>query len=168
MIDIDSYQGLASDRRAYRVGDPLVILISESTRAQSSAGTGTTKSTGIDMGAYDTINQPSIGLSIEREGKGKGHTVRNGSAKATVSVQIIEVLDNGLVALEGRQNLIINNEKQMVILTGIARIDDITKDNTLSSTRVANAEIEIQGKGIVSSANHEGVFMKLLRWMRLF
>ena len=167
VIDPNNYQALASDNRSFRVGDPLVILVLESTSAKSSAGTGTTQGVGLGLSASDSNDEVSVGLGLKGNSDGNGQTVREGVATTTLSAIITEVLPNGLIRIKGEHNMLINDENQKVLISGIARVVDIDKGNTLISNRIANAEIEIHGKGKVNDAQKSGMITRFLRWLGL-
>ncbi len=167
LIDTNSYQGIAVDRRSYKVGEPIVILVIESTSAESSAGTGTGKSVDLGISAFDSVNVDNIGFGYSGNKEGNGQTVRRGTATTTLSAVITEVLPNGMFKLKGEHNLVVNEENQKILINGYARLIDISKDNTLLSNRIANANIEIQGTGNVSRAQKDGLITKVFKWLGL-
>ena len=167
VIDVNNYHALASDTRSFRVGEPLMILVVESTTAQSSAATGTGQNLGLNLSAFDSVDSVTSGLNVDGASEGTGQTVRRGSATTTISARITEVLSDGLIRIKGEHNLVVNDENQKVILSGIARIVDISKDNALLSNRIADAEIEIHGKGNIDRAQKSGLVTRLLRWLGL-
>ncbi|PCK03396.1 MAG: flagellar biosynthesis protein FlgH [Alteromonadaceae bacterium] len=168
VIDIDNYQALTSDRRAFRVGDPLVILVVESTTAQSSASTGVSKRINIEARAFDNISRPSVGLDLGAADEGTGQTIRSGKARTQLSARITKILPNETYLIEGRQNLIVNDEDQSITLSGIVRAYDISKDNTLMSNRISEAKISIHGDGSISKAQKQSLVYRLMQWLGLF
>lgn len=167
VIDVDNYQALASDKRAFRIGDPLVVLVLENTRAESTALTGVRKKLGIGASAFDTIVNKGVGLDISARGEGSGQTVRQGRATTQLSVRITEILPNSLFKVSGEQSLIINGENQKVSLSGVVREDDISKSNTVMSNRIADAKIEIVGVGTVSEAQRQNILYRVFKWLRI-
>lgn len=164
-IDVKNYKPLTSDNRAFRVGETLVVLVTESTKAESSAGTGVTKGVSVDANADDGHNNVNFGLGFSGTGEGEGRTVRNGMASTQVSAVITQVLNNNMVEIHAHHELVINGEKQTVIISGLARIHDISKNNTLISNRIANARIEIQGVGDITEAQEQSIFFKVFKWL---
>ena len=164
-IDVNNYRALTSDDRAYRVGESLVILVVESTRAESSAATGVSKGVGISADASDSHNSIGVALGLSGSGDGNGQTVRKGMATTQVSAVIEKVLPNNMVEIEANHNLIVNGESQTIKLTGLVRVRDIGENNTLMSNRIANAKIEIQGVGDVSDAQEQSIFYKVFSWL---
>lgn len=165
LIDPSTYNSLTSDRRAFRVGEPVVILIVESTNAQSSAGTATSKDFDINLNATTPDSSYPFGAGVNRKHDGNGKTTRRGTASSTISARVVEILENGLVKIKGTHSLLINKEKQTIVVSGIARINDISRDNTIYSSRLADADIEILGDGAVSESAKRGLFSLLFGWI---
>ena len=164
-IDVKNYKPLTSDNRAFRLGETLVILVMESTEAESSAGTGVTKALAIDAGAYDSHNSVGVGVGLSGSGEGEGKTTRRGTASTQVSAVITKVFKNNMVEIQANHQLVINGEKQTINIVGIARIHDISKNNTLMSNRIANAKVEIQGAGDITEAQEQSIFFKVFQWL---
>lgn len=165
LIDINNYRPLTSDQRSYRVGEPVVVAVAESTSAESSAGTGANSDTAIGISSFDNQNQMGIGANLNGNGDAAGQTTRRGKAFTRLSVRINEVLPNGLLAISGEQNLLINGENQKIQLSGVIRSADINKDNVIVSSRIADAKIEIIGDGDVSSAQRQSLIFRLMKWL---
>lgn len=167
LIDPGTYQSLTSDTRSLQVGRPIVILVVESTNAQSVAGTGISNSINFEANSFDNTRNNGIGVGASGQNEGNGKTVRNGTATTRLSAMITETLPNGVLRISGEQNLLINDENQKILISGLVRIEDITKDNTLLSSRIANAQIEIQGKGVINNAQSQGIITKVMAWLGL-
>ncbi len=167
LINTSSYQGITSDLRSFRIGEPIVILVVESTSAQSSAGTELSRGVDFSANISDSIANNSVGLGLSSDNDGSGKTIRKGSATTSLSAVISNVLPNNMIEITGEQNLMVNNENQKVTITGIARYVDISKDNTLSSKRIANAKVEIQGNGDINTTQEMGLVATVLRWLGL-
>ena len=82
---------------------------------------------------------------------GAGTTTRDGTLILNITVHIEDILPNGNLILRGRKQIQINDEISEIILSGIARRDDIMTDNTINSTRIANMQIDVKGTGPVSA-----------------
>ncbi len=165
IVDVDNYRALTSDHRAYRVGEPLVILVVESTVAESSAGTGIARDIEISASDFDNTRENAVSLGIGSRGNGEGQTIRKGKASTQLSARIVEVLPNNVFRIEGKQSLMINGEDQLITLSGIVRAYDISGDNTLMSNRIAGAQIEIHGRGDISKAQRQSLVTKVFQWM---
>jgi len=171
---------LFADTKAKQIGDVVTVLIEENATSSQSATTDTSKETNL---AFDTgsvlglpanylglsnffTGQPNFNLNVDattsKSNTGTGTTSRNGSFKATIAAVITDVLPNGNFRILGRRSVTVNNEEQIMILTGIVRPVDIGFDNTISSTRIADAAITYTGKGIIADEQSVGWLTRLL------
>lgn len=167
LIDVDHYRALTSDHRAYRVGDPLVVLVAESTSAESSAGTDSRNDVGLRADAQDSVRTHKAGLGIDGRDAGLGQTARKGRANTQMSVRVAEVLPNGLLRIAGEHDLTINGEHQRVGVSGLIRREDIAEDNTVDSNRLADARIVIVGDGDVDRARRPRILTRIRQWLGL-
>jgi flagellar L-ring protein FlgH len=164
----ETNRSLFADRRAVKEGDVLTVLIYESTTASSRADTKTSKS---DSASTKPGVGPLLSLLPEWSVSGKtgsqasGSTTRTGTLVGKISVVVKEVLPNGNLKVEGSRTVGVNGEKEKIVLTGIVRPEDISPENTVASTAIAQAEIHYEGKGPVGSKQREGLLTKLLRWL---
>ena len=94
--------------------------------------------------------------------KGTGSTSRQENLKATITARIIDVQANGNLMIEGRRNIKVNEEDQIIILEGIIRSRDIAQDNTVNSIYIADARISYSGRGIISDRQSPGWLMNIL------
>ncbi len=158
---------LYSNLKAYRVGDVVTVIIQEQSIASSKAKTDTKVKNeaggGPGVGTLDFVSL--WGLDSENNYKGDAKTERSGQLQAKISVQIIEILDNGDFRVEGQREVNINGERERIKLSGIIRPRDITPDNTILSTYVADAMIMYDGKGIIDAGHEPGIMTKILNWI---
>lgn len=167
LINPDGYRSLTGDRRGYHVGDSLTVLVVESTSAQSAAGTGADSSTDISARtALDSRTHQAV-LGLRGDTSGVGQTNRSGQIRTNVSVRIIEQLPEGLLRVSGEQLVTVNDEKQQVRITGLVRPDDIAYNNTVLSYRLADAQIDIVGDGVVTDAQKQNIVFRALKWLRI-
>ncbi len=161
----DTAMLLHEDLKARRVGDMLTVLLQEQTDAQKTSATDTTKTTATSItnpllfGKDLTRNGRSIldnKLDSDHSFSGKGDTSQSNSLTGSITVVVVDVLSNGNMIVQGEKWLNINEGEDFVRLRGIVRAIDINPDNTISSTRVANADIQYGGAGTLSSANKKG------------
>lgn len=167
LVDPAGYRGLAADQRAARVGDIITVLVLEATRARSQAATDA--SSELAMGA--SLHTPSTDFDADlglrgRNGAG-AQTTRVGELRTQMSAQVVSVDPNGLLHIEGTQALTVNGEQQTIRLRGVVRPEDIDSGNTVFSTRIAQAEIELAGAGVVSASQRQSVIYRLFKWLRL-
>ena len=165
LIDPDSYRGIAADRRAYRLGDTLTVVVLEAAQAESRAGTGSDREFAIDADARDSVSQHDAGLGMRSGSDDSGRTSRQGRLRAQLSVRVVGLHPNGLLEVTGEQSIIINGENQRIIISGLVRTDDIEADNSIPSSRLSQARIEFTGEGEVSDGKKAGVLKRLFSWL---
>jgi flagellar L-ring protein FlgH len=162
---------LYSDHRAVRNDDILTVLIVESAKAGSESNTKTSKENSIgasaDGGSGALKFLPAFGAngSSKVGFDGSGGTSREGSLVATISARVIKVLDNGNLSIEGSKVVEINQEKEIIKLSGIVRPQDIMTNNIVYSSSIAEAQITYTGKGAVNSGQRPGVLARFLNWI---
>jgi flagellar L-ring protein precursor FlgH len=157
----------SAKQRNFEIGDLITILIVEQASASQQAETKDGKDVEIGVGPNTGLLQsiPSLSAGWNSNYSGKGTTTRGGALKATISVQVKDVQPGGILVLEGRQVIRVNKEDQIIVITGNVRSEDILTDNTVYSTRIANAVIEFQGKGTVSDSQQPGLLWKIFHWI---
>lgn len=169
---------LFSDQRARNVGDILTVKITEISQASESATTDTSRQS-------QTVAQVPNFFGIENHGigpwkntanlintntpynnfQGAGATTRTGSLSATITVRVMEVLPNGNLAIEGKREIYVNNEKKEILLQGIVRPRDIAFDNSVLSTQVADAKVKYTGIGVVAEKQRPGWGQRLFDYL---
>ncbi|WP_301655150.1 flagellar basal body L-ring protein FlgH [Stenotrophomonas sepilia] len=156
---------LYADRRARDVGDLLTITLLENTTAQTSANTATSKESGLTIGSPSLFGAPvtlggkdilSASANGEREFTGKGNSAQSNRLPGSVTVTVIQRLPNGNLVVQGQKNLRLNQGDELVQVQGIVRPGDISQDNTIPSSRVAEARIVYGGRGPVAQSNAMG------------
>jgi flagellar L-ring protein precursor FlgH len=162
-----------SDRKAMREGDILTVLIVENSEANSKSSTNTKKNNSLGATAkpigirgFDIFpNGISEGGELTTTYEGNGATTRAGKFVAKVSARIDQVLDNGNLIISGNKVVEINEEKEIINISGVVRPEDIESGNTIYSYNIANAQITYSGKGSASSAQRPGPIARLLNWL---
>lgn len=156
------------DQRAGFVGDILTVKIVEVSTASEKATTDTGRSNDVEAGisnlmGLETNMFPSsitpakmIAAKTSSDFSGKGETTRTGSLSATITARIVDVLPNGNLAVEGKRELYVNNEKKEILVQGIVRPKDIAYDNSILSTQIADAKIIYTGIGVVGERQSPG------------
>lgn len=174
----NSRNSLFADNKARYINDIVTIVVSESSSGQNQASTNTSKdsqsSAGISalLGLDTSIlnKNANMGTSLSVGGssastlKGTGDTSRGGKLQATVAARVVKVLDNGLLLIEGRRQLTLNEEDQYIVLTGVIRPEDIMVDNTVQSSLIADARIVYTGHGLINDKQHPGWLTRGLDW----
>lgn len=169
---------LYDDRKAYRVGDIITITLSERTQASKKAGSSMSKDSSTSLGLNTlfggsvSVDNPDIGLNPINGGKldlsasyggsrdtdGESDANQSNSLSGSITVTVAEVLPNGILAVRGEKWLTLNTGDELVRIAGMIRADDIATNNTVSSTRVANARITYSGTGAFADASQPGWF----------
>ncbi|MET1078210.1 MAG: flagellar basal body L-ring protein FlgH [Pseudomonas sp.] len=159
-----------TDRKAYRVGDIITITLSERTQASKKAGSSLSKDSTANLGLTSlfgssvTTNNPFSEGDLKLEAGYKGTRATEGDSAAdqsnslsgSITVTVAEVLPNGIIAVRGEKWLTLNTGDELMRIAGLVRSDDIGTDNTVSSTRVANARITYSGTGAFADTSQPG------------
>ncbi|WP_408955182.1 flagellar basal body L-ring protein FlgH [Natroniella sp. ANB-PHB2] len=158
---------LVRDNKANQVGDILTVIITEDATASQEASTDASQDNQADVGAgtgiFDFIR--SFGFNQSDSSNATGSTSRSGSLSAEITVQIEERLDNGNLKISGTRRVKINDETQDIKLTGIVRPEDISPENTIESSYIANAEIDYEGTGVIGDRQRQGVISRIISWL---
>ena len=163
----DRFQSLTADRRALKVGDALTVLVYESSSASQSADTVTEKGGGLNLGVGVNARNYGAKVSIGEEFNGKGRIQRSGRLAAQITVTVAEVLGNGDLRVTGRQQIVVNGENQLLQLSGRVRPVDLNEANTVVSTRIADAEVNYVGDGLLAEKQRQGVLTRFMSWLGL-
>lgn len=156
-----------ANRKATQVGDIVTILINETASAGTQASTKTEEtnsqkgSVDSGIGLFKFIDKFGLGMDASNTYDGKGSTSRQGNLTARMSATVTEVLPNGNLKISGTREVIVNQEKQRLTLTGLVRPQDVRADNSVLSTFLADAHISFDGKGAVNSSQHPGLLTRL-------
>ena len=170
-----------ADKKARQVGDLLTILVIERASASREAKTKTSRTSDRNgklgafvglptrgLGSTGNILPEGISLSSASNFDGLGSTEQSDALDATVSVVVTEVLANGTLVIEGQRQITVNGEQQTLIIKGMVREQDVSANNTVMSTSLANAEISYQGKGMISRQQKPGLLSRLIDWVWIF
>jgi flagellar L-ring protein precursor FlgH len=86
---------------------------------------------------------------------GKGQSASNTQLQTSLAGQVVAVVSGGMLVVQAQHAISMNNEKQTIVVRGVARPGDIGPNNVVASTALANLEVEIKGKGVLSDANRQ-------------
>ncbi len=169
---------LYADHKARTVGDIVTVTISEKASASKEATTDTDRTTsinasiphlfGIENSSILNEANPNVDLknlieaSFANKFAGSGKTVRKEDLIASLTTQVVRVYPNGNLKIRGGKEVRVNNETQVIYVTGIIRPIDILADNTVDSNKVLNARISYTGKGAISDKQQPGWLMRTL------
>tara|TARA_R110000824_G_scaffold222202_1_gene409799 strand:- start:219350 stop:220039 length:690 start_codon:yes stop_codon:yes gene_type:complete len=156
------YQPLFEDRRPRSMGDILTIVLDEEVSASknSQSNAGRSGSASLDLAelpdALDTLAEYGFDLSGENDFTGSGGSQANNSFTGTITVSVLEVMNNGNLRVRGEKQIAINQGTEFIRFSGVVNPRTITAQNTVPSTQVADARIEYVGDGYINEAQHMG------------
>ncbi len=167
---------LTEDGKARRIGDIVTIIITETASASKQAATATGRSSELSAGIPAFMGLQGAGVLTNNLGDlsklidasasskfdGSGSTSRKESLTATITAKIIDVLPSGNLKIEGKRNVKVNSEDQIVTVRGTIRQRDISPDNTINSSYIADAQITYSGEGVISDRQKPGWLMNLV------
>lgn len=168
-----AYNELSSDYKARNIGDTVTLVVLEQTSAQSTGDVNSQRafqtSSAITAlpGKLKTggVN-PLFGANSATQLKGTGETSAGSSMTTTLTGHIIAVLPNMNMIVEAERQVLINSQHETMLVRGVLRPGDIGPNNTAPSTSLANLEIELKGKGVVSdSISRPNPIMRALLWI---
>jgi flagellar L-ring protein precursor FlgH len=154
--------GLFGDRKAYRVGDLITILLREATAASKDADSTITRTSSTDAlsplqlgklaspGGFPLSTDSALGSTYSNVGGGE--QTQNNSLGGDITVSVVNVLPNGNLVVRGEKLITLTNGDEYVQVSGVIRPDDIQPDNTILSKRIANAQITYSGDGNMNEA----------------
>ncbi len=158
-----------SDSKAHRIGDIISVILSESTQANKNAKTELKKENNSTLdpivglgGVPLTANGNTLQFGINQNSKFKGDAKadQGNSLSGDISVHVLRVLPNGNLMIRGEKWITLNNGDEYIRLTGVIRAKDINSNNTILSTKIANARIQYAGTGSFADVNEQGWLTK--------
>lgn len=172
---------LFADHKARMIGDLITINIVEASSASNQATTATGRKSDVSVSVDSFLGSPldfglqniwgrgngfnpAISAKSQNNYDGSGTTSRIGTFSATLTARVMEVLSNGNLKIKGRREITVNNEKQLLVLSGIVRPKDISRDNAALSSDIADARISFTGLGTVSDKQRPGWLARLVDW----
>lgn len=154
-------QSLSSDRRAGAKGDLVTIVVVQAAESSTSVQSGTQRSSAasghLGVGSIDEGADISLGGSFA----GRGEVRRSERFVTQMTASISELLPNGDLLIGGAQRLNVNGESTLVEVRGRIRSADIDTENRVPSNRIADAQINYNGKGFVSRSAKPGLVQRL-------
>ena len=172
---------LFEDSRARRVGDIVVVKLVENTKAQNKAETSSNKKSSNNYEVANMFNrghagfipfmpigpQPSVGVPILDTDSASGinstgKTKRENYVTTSLATRVLRVLPGGLMEIEGAREIRVNEETEYMVVRGMIRSKDVSADNSVLSTQIADASIEYYGKGVLADKQKPGWFSRLM------
>src|SRR5579872_1423033 len=155
------------DQRAHLVGDILTVTVNINDNAQFQNETQRSRNNSTDAtvnsffgkNTFPMGNVTMPGSLLDASGvassDGKGVINRNEALVTNVAAVVTQILPNGNMVVEGKQEIRVNFEMRELIVAGIVRPEDIQSDNTIDSTKIAEARIAYGGKGQITDVQQE-------------
>lgn len=163
-----STSALVRDIKASVVGDTLTVIIVQSAEARNSSRNARDRSSTASGSVSAGDLSEFFDLSLGRDYSGVGEVRRSESFVTQMSATVTGVMPNGDLLIEGGQSLQINGETTRIDVTGRVRPYDITGQNTILSSRIADARIQYDGKGFVSDSARPGLISRIFETLGLF
>lgn len=172
-----SKPSLVADRKGRTVGDIVTVAIFEAASASKEASTETGRDSAISAdirkllglekklpGLFNLDMDPTdlLNASASNSFSGSGKTSRTEDLVAALTTQIVQIYPNGNLRIAGNKTVTVNNEMQIVKLSGIVRESDISPSNVIDSKNILNARIYYSGQGAISDKQKPGWLMRSL------
>jgi flagellar L-ring protein precursor FlgH len=155
--------GLFGDRKAYRVGDIITIILREKTMSQKSASNVTSRVSNNNalplLMPGEAVASALAATNIDNTGNGS--TSQSNTLGGDISATVVRALSNGNLIIRGEKMITLNDGNEYIQISGMIRSEDVQPDNTVLSKRIANAEISYSGDGDYVDATKAGWGTKL-------
>ncbi|MDR5875295.1 flagellar basal body L-ring protein FlgH [Halomonas sp. CUBES01] len=156
------YQPLFEDRRPRAVGDILTIVLDEEVSASKNSASNANRdgSGSLEFGALpdalETLAEYGFDIEGQSDFSGGGGSQATNSFTGTITVSVLEVMNNGNLRVRGEKQIAINQGTEFIRFSGVVNPRTITAQNSVPSTQVADARIEYVGDGYINEAQHMG------------
>ncbi len=172
----ESSRSMFIDKRGTSVGDIVTILVEESSTANKNNETKTERQSSLSAAITSFIyppngagsgllshggQMPAMAYNSDHKHDGSGSISDAETIVAKIAVRVLDVLPNGNLMLEGKRETSFSGEHQTIILHGVVRADDVQSDDTVFSYNVADATIQIIGRGTVTDSQNKGWFNRI-------
>lgn len=163
--------------KTLKVHDLVQIIVQEQSEITSKGTNNMTRDSELDAKVNNFVKldlsklklqglqpaiSPEVNLSGIRSFQGQGEVDRSDSFTARITAEVVDVKPNGTCVLQARKRIKTDEEEQQFILTGTCRVEDITADDTITSTQLYDLELQKNHKGDVRQATKRGSLGKLL------
>ena len=165
------------DFRAWQAMDLVTIVVTEMSLGRHIANTEVRSKSeylaaienflGLEKQTQNWSQPPNLSslikASTQDDFRGEGRTIREGQLNARISAVVAEVLPSGLLRIEGEKIISVNNEEQVMVISGLVRQRDISFENEVNASKIAQIRIDYFGKGTVGEAQYGGWLGRALR-----
>ncbi|MFP4521791.1 MAG: flagellar basal body L-ring protein FlgH [Fibrobacterota bacterium] len=162
------------DKKTKRIDDIITVLIEENSKAENNSQTAAEKENSVDAstsssnsstGFFSFLPSFKIGAGNSSKHKGQGKTSKKDAITAMVSARVIRKDSNGNLLIKGSKRIEVNQSTEVITISGIIRAEDITSDNTVFSSKVADAKITYSGEGVLHNAQRVGIISRVFNWI---
>jgi len=172
-------RSMFADRTAYNIGDILMVKIDEntilSTSKQKQSSSASKVNNSVDRFLFTPSSsagthngeRPSFQFGSAEDYSGSGAVSNSQNLSAEAAVMVVDRLPNGNLVIEGAREIVVSGERQYAVLRGIIRMDDVMVDNSVMSTRIANAQVEFMDKGAIADAQKKGILGRIMGLAKL-
>lgn len=156
------YQPLFEDRRPRTIGDILTIVLDEEVSASKNSQSNANRSGSASLNlaqlpdVLDALAEYGFDIGGASDFAGGGGSQANNTFTGTITVSVLEVMNNGNLRVRGEKQIAINQGTEFIRFSGVVNPRTITAQNTVPSTQVADARIEYVGDGYINEAQHMG------------
>ncbi len=162
-----NWSSMSSDRRATQVGDVLTVVIFQTAQSSTAAQNNSRKATDVGGSISGGHLSESGQLSFGGGYNGHGEYTRSEKLIAQITLNVLDVLPNGDLVIGGEQWLRVNGERTRIGVRGRIRSADIGPDNSVLSNRIADAQIDYDGRGFVSRSAKPGLINRIFSFLGL-
>lgn len=181
---------VSAEKKKFNEGDLVTVLVREQIDATTASDTDTKKESDVSASApvgentffiangrapgegglniFNPEELPNWGIEVENEHKTSGKTARTNKLITTIGCTVTKVHENGNIDIEGTKRVTVNREDSTIVVKGTVRSRDVTPANTVNSTQLANAVVELKGKGPLWNNQRRGLLTKILDWFSPF
>ncbi len=158
-----------SDKKAMNVNDIVTVVIDENILSSSSGSKKIARTTNDKLGGAvfaggpgsvatqaNKLSDISVGIDSSNSFKGQGSNERKEKFTTTLSARIIKILENGNYFIDGRREMLIDGQKQVLHVSGVIRPEDISQTNMIDSKHIADAKILYETQGDIKEATEKG------------
>ncbi|SHH64192.1 flagellar L-ring protein precursor FlgH [Marivita hallyeonensis] len=171
------HNSLFGDRRAFKTGDILTVLIEIDDEAEFSNSSSRSRSAQESLGVPQLFGLPqrknksfpdgaSLDTAVEfdssSQSKGNGSVRRNERLTLRVAATVVDVLPNGVLSIQGSQEVRVNFELRELLVSGFVRRADISRQNDITYDKIASARISYGGRGHISDVQQPRIGQQVL------
>ena len=161
----NNWSSMSSDRKASAVGDLLTVVVYENSESSNATRSDSRRSTQIGGSISGGPVAETGSLQFGGGYTGGGAVTRSDKLVAQITVTVRAVLPNGDLLVAGQQTMKLNGENTLIAIEGRIRAEDVTSDNRILSSRIADAKIIYDGKGFVARSAKPGLVSRIFRFL---